>query len=135
MQPFDCSDVEHVGVRHVVRFLVDHGFVVVEAAAGDTSTGVYSLGTLRATPYATMTCDAEDLLALSDRLKCVMEAIGLVVYPHGTADASLFSDSAPTVDLATNIEIISSYDPADGSSLITLLGLDDTKLDARVRYD
>ncbi len=120
----DYADIDP-GIREVVRFLRGHGFDTVDSGDGKTKfpDGPEGGAMGCAVPMANVAIEVEpeNLVKEADRLRDLLESVGV---PVGALSGGPEDDAL--------VEIQAGYDPADGSSIVVLMFLDDAKL-ARAR--
>jgi hypothetical protein len=100
----DVPDDLNPGIRKTVEWLRSHGFNPVDSGDGVTHECD------RDEAYCVMSVDSDKLVAEAARLCLLLESNGIMVSPQGP-DAL--------------VSIQATYDPADGSSVIDLAGMDD----------
>jgi hypothetical protein len=112
------------GIRETVRLLRSNGFETVDSGDGRTkfmqaaAEGKEPDECALPFPNVAIKCDPDDLVKEADRLKELIETLGI---PLEGVGPEISDNDAP-------VEIQASYDPVDGSSIILVLYLDDTKV-------
>lgn len=100
------------GIRKVVAWLNARGFKTVDSGDGQT----HDFECDRGYPYVVMRVEqAAFLVDDTDRLREVLEARGIHVRPIGE-------------EVGNDVSIQATYDPASGTAIIDLMGLDDARL-------
>lgn len=103
------------GIRNVVEWLQGLGFNTTDSGDGKTKIGIDE--DALDLPHVFMTVDPDDLVPQARLLIAYLRGIGIEVKPNG------MDEKQPTIE--------ATYDPADGSAIIGLFGVDDEMLARR----
>lgn len=107
------------GIRRTVAFLREHGFDTSDSGDGHTNVAAGMEGALDV-PHVVVPAGPCSLIGEAARLHSLLRLRGIDVAPNGRRDPEGEDGAA---------EIHAIYDPADGSAVIVLLGVDDALLD------
>lgn len=103
------------GIRNVVEWLQGLGFHTTDSGDGKTKIGIDEDAI--DIPHVFMTVKPSDLVGHAGHLMAYLRAIGIEVTPMG------LDEKRPTIE--------ATYDPADGTAVIALYGVDDEMLTKR----
>lgn len=103
------------GIRHTVEWLQGLGFNTTDSGDGKTKIGIDE--DALDFPHVFMVVKPSDLVGHAGHLMAYLRAIGIEVKPNG------MDEKQPTIE--------ATYDPADGSAIIGLFGVDDEMLARR----
>ncbi len=126
-------------IRKSIRLLRGHGFDTTDSGDGKAK---FELGQEHGDimpcglqyPNIAIIVDPFKLTSETIRLAEIISEIGIQLQPMGwhhahTEDLLSFEDDPPGWDIENAVEIEGSFDPIDGSAVIIVLYLDDTKLE------
>lgn len=102
------------GIRRTVAWLRDHGFDTTDSGDGVTKleTGVMDPEDVLDVPHVVMVTEPDELVTWAKRLAHELSARGIDLVPEGRGEPTLSA----------------SYDPANGSSVLILYGVNDEML-------